>query len=400
MDLADYQRLDEAYLVQNYGQRLPIAFERGEGVYLYDSSGRRYLDWLAGIAVNTLGYAHPRLTEALCQQVRQLLHSSNYFLVEPQILLGKYLVELSGLDRAFFCNSGAEANEALLKGARRWSAARWGEGVRPTVLTCRNSFHGRTLATLTATAQDKIQKGFAPLMPGFGYVPFNDLPATRAAIDQTVCAILVEPVQGEGGVNVATPDYLKGLRALCDEAGILLLLDEVQCGVGRTGTMFAYEQYDIKPDAFSLAKGLGGGVPIGAMVCRQEIADALTPGSHGTTFGGNHLATRAGLAVIETILSDNLLPRVREVGARLEAGLRTLCERLECGVEVRGRGLMLALELSADIAAAARDAAAERGLIVNAVKPNTLRILPPLILNAAQVNEGLAILEAAIRAVA
>ncbi|NUP99241.1 MAG: aspartate aminotransferase family protein [Armatimonadetes bacterium] len=399
MDLAELQRLDETYLVQNYGPRLPIAFVRGEGVYLYDSAGKRYLDWLAGIAVNTLGYGHPRLVSALTEQVSNLLHTSNYFLIEPQARLGQHLVEQSGLARAFFCNSGAEANEALLKIARRWSAARHGEGARPTVITCENSFHGRTLATLTATAQAKVQKGYAPLMPGFKHVPFNDLAAARAAVDDQVAAILVEPIQGEGGINVADEAYLRGLRQLCDERGVLLLLDEVQCGVGRTGSLFAFQQYGLAPDAVALAKGLGGGVPIGAVVCTQPLADVLEPGSHGTTFGGNYLATRAGLTVIETILDDGLLAHAEAMGRRLGEGLGRLCKRSPLATSWRGRGLMLALELADDRAVAVRDAAAAAGLIVNAVKPNTIRILPPLVIQPAEVDEGLGKIEAALATV-
>ncbi len=399
MELAEHRSLDEGYLVQNYGTRLQMAFVRGEGCWLYDSEGRRYLDWLAGIAVNTLGYGHPRLVEALCEQVRAITHSSNYFYIGPQAKLGRHLVELSGLDRAFFCNSGAEANEALLKLARRWSAAMFGEGVRPGVITFGNSFHGRTLATLTATAQGRIQEGYAPLMPGFKHAPFNDLAAAREAVDETTCAILVEPIQGEGGINPADEAFLKGLRALCDERGLLLLLDEVQCGIGRAGTMFCYEQYGFLPDAVALAKGLGGGVPIGAVVCSQELADQLKPGSHGTTFGGNHLATRAGLTVVETILEDGLLAHVRDVGTRLKAGLDALCERSNLAVSARGRGLMLGLQLAEDRAAALRDACAAEGLIVNAVKPDTVRIVPPLVISADEVDEGLARLERAVAAV-
>lgn len=400
MSLDALRTLDETFVVQNYGTRLPLAFERGEGAYLFDVDGRRYLDWLSGIAVCTLGHAHPRLTQALCDQVGKLLHTTNYFHIAPQAAVGQLLVELSGLDRAFFCNSGAEANEALLKAARRWSAAKWGEGVRPTVITCDNSFHGRTFATLTATGNPKVQAGFAPLMPGFKRIPFNDLAAAAAALDETVCAFLVEPVQGEGGVWVATDEFLQGLRRLCDERGLLLLLDEVQCGVGRTGSWFAYQQYGLKPDGMALAKGLGGGVPIGAMVCSQALADALAPGSHGTTFGGNFLATRAALTVIETMRDEGLVEHTAEVGAYLQAQLQALCERNPACVAVRGRGLMLALVLAAEHAAAVRDAAAARGLIVNAVRPDTIRILPPLILTREQVDEGLAILEAAVNDVA
>ncbi|MCC7495709.1 MAG: aspartate aminotransferase family protein [Fimbriimonadaceae bacterium] len=399
MNLSEHQQLDETYLLQNYGRRLPLAFVSGDGCYLYDSAGRRYLDWLAGIAVNTLGYAHPQLTAALTAQIGALLHSSNYFLIEPQIRLGQRLVELSGLDRAFFCNSGCEANEALLKFARLWNGAQVGEGRRTGVLAFEGSFHGRTLATLSATGQAKIQKGLAPLVPGFQHVPFNDLAAARAAVDDSIGAVLVETIQGEGGIHVATPEFLVGLRQLCDERGILLLLDEVQCGLGRTGSFFAYQQYGLQPDALALAKGLGGGVPIGAVVMTQAVADCVTPGTHGTTFGGNYLASRAGLTVVETMLAEDLVAHAASVGERLLAGLQQLAATHPLADHARGRGLMLALELTAEKAAAVRDACAERGLILNAVSPTALRILPPLVLRAEQVDEGLALLNDALAAV-
>lgn len=396
MDLSEIRQLDETYLIQNYGSRLPYCFTHGQGCWLYDTAGRRYLDWLAGIAVSTLGYDHPRLTAALQEQVAAILHSSNYFLIEPQARLGKHLVELSGLDRAFFCNSGAEANEALLKLARRWAAAKWGEGQRFVVVTCEGSFHGRTLATLTATGQAKVQQGYAPLMPGFRHVPFEDLAAAAAAIDDQTIAFLVEPVQGEGGINPASDAYLQGLRQLCDERGILLLFDEVQCGLGRTGKFFASQWSGVKPDAMALAKGLGGGVPIGAVVCTQALADVLQPGSHGTTFGGNHLATRAGLTVVESILDDGLLEHAVVVGERLQAGLAALCQEHALAAGHRGRGLMLALLLADEQAVAVRDACADEGLIVNAVKPDVIRIVPPLIISADEVDQGLEMLDAAL----
>jgi len=396
MDLSEIRQLDETYLIQNYGSRLPYCFTRGEGCYLFDTAGRRYLDWLAGIAVNTLGYGHPKLTAALQAQVAAVMHTSNYFLIEPQARLGKHLVELSGLDRAFFCNSGAEAIEALLKLSRRWAAAKWGEGERFVVLTCEGSFHGRTLATLAATGQAKVQQGFAPLTPGFRHVPFEDLAATAAAIDEQTVAVLVEPVQGEGGINPASDAYLQGLRKLCDERGLLLLLDEVQCGIGRTGDFLACTRSGIRPDAIALAKGLGGGVPIGAVVCSQSLADHLTPGSHGTTFGGNPLATRAGLTVVETILSDGLMDNAKAMGRRLQDGLDQLSDKHALAAGSRGRGLMLALLLAEERSAAVRDACADEGLIVNAVKPDVIRIVPPLIIDADEVDEGLAMLDRAL----
>jgi len=400
MDLAENRRLDETFVVQNYGTRLPIAFVKGEGCYLWDSEGRRYLDFLAGIAVCTLGHAHPRLVAAISEQAATLLHTSNYFHIGPQARTAELLVNASGLDRVLFCNSGAEANEALIKAARRWSAAQWGEGTRPTIVTAENSFHGRTLATLTATGNPKVKDGFAPLVPGFRHMTFNDLAAAEAAIDETVCAFLVEPVQGESGVWPVDTEYLQGLRRLCDERGLLLLLDEVQCGVGRTGTLFAYEQYGVRPDGVSLAKGLAGGVPIGAAVFTQALADALPAGTHGTTFGGNFLATRAAQTTLEIIADDRLLDNVADVAPYLQAELGKLVAKHDLLTGVRGRGLMLAVALSDDMANTLRDACAERGLIVNAVRPNALRLLPPLTISRAQVDEAVAILDAAVASLA
>lgn len=400
MDLAENRRLDETFVVQNYGTRLPIAFVKGEGCYLWDSEGRRYLDFLAGIAVCTLGHAHPRLVAAIAEQAATLLHTSNYFHIGPQARTAELLVNASGLDRVLFCNSGAEANEALIKAARRWAAAQWGEGVRPTIVTAENSFHGRTLATLTATGNPKVKDGFAPLVPGFRHMAFNDLAAAEAAIDETVCAFLVEPVQGESGVWPVDAEYLQGLRRLCDERGLLLLLDEVQSGVGRTGTLFAYEQYGILPDGVSLAKGLAGGVPIGAAVFNQALSDALPAGTHGTTFGGNFLATRAAQTTLEIIADEHLLANVNEVAPYLRAELEGLVAKHALLAGVRGRGLMLAVALTDDRSVALRDACAERGLVVNAVRPDALRMLPPLTIGRAQVDEAVAILDAAVASLA
>lgn len=396
MSLRDLQPVSDQYLVQNYGQRLPLAFVRGEGCYLWDSEGRRYLDFLAGIAVCTLGHAHPVLTQAICEQAGALLHSSNYFHIGPQAHAAKLLVELSGLDRVMFGNSGAEANEALIKAARRWAAERWGEGQRATIVCTEGSFHGRTLATLTATGNPRVKAGFAPLMPGFRHVPYNDLAAAAEALDETTCGILLEPIQGESGIHPANLDYLQGLRRLCDERGLLLLLDEVQTGIGRTGTFFAYEHYGLVPDGVSLAKGLAGGVPIGAVVLCQALADALPAGTHGTTFGGNHLATRAALTTLEVIRDERLVDQAREVGDYLREQLLALAADAPLVAGVRGRGLMLAVALTAERANELRDACAAHGLIVNAVRADALRLLPPLILTRDQVDEGVAALRAAL----
>lgn len=369
------------YLMPTYAQS-PIAFVRGEGAWLFDADGKRYLDFLAGIAVCGVGHAHPRLTAAICAQAGQIMHTSNLFLIEPQARLAQRLVELSFADRAFFCNSGAEANEAAIKLARKWALQHLAEDQR-TIVTAEKSFHGRTLTTVTATGQEKYQKPFKPLPPGFRYVPFGDIEALRAAVDDTVCAVMLEPIQGEGGINVPPPDYLPVVRELCDERGILLILDEVQTGVARTGTWWGYEQFGVVPDIMTLAKSLGGGFPIGACLAAGEVATTFAPGDHASTFGGNHLACAAALETLAIIEDEDLRGNAARMGERLVASFTDLARTTSSAVDhIRGRGLLLGVQLVGKIAPAVAAECLERGVVVNAVAPDVLRLAPPLIISA------------------
>jgi len=375
------------YLLPTY-RRAPVAFSHGQGVWLYDLEGRRYLDFIGGIAVSVLGHAHPKLVAAIQTQAARVLHVSNLFHIPEQATLAKWLVEHSALDRVFFCNSGAEANEAAIKLARKWGR-RDGRD-RYEIIVAQHSFHGRTMGTLAATMQPKYQQPFAPLVPGFSAVPFNDLDAIPAATTGRTAAVMLEPVQGESGVVPATPAYLQSVREWCDANDFLLILDEVQTGIGRTGTLFAYEQYGIKPDVITLAKGLGGGIPIGAMLVRERAA-ALGPGDHGSTFGGNPLACAAALAVLQVVAEDRLAENATAMGERLVNGLQSLVARgLAKGV--RGRGLLLACELNGE-AAPVVDRCREAGLLINAVQPTTLRFAPPLIVQPDEIDQALSILD-------
>lgn len=379
-------------LTPNY-RPAPVVFTRGDGAWLYDQEGRRYLDFAAGIAVCALGHNHPDLTRAICDQARDLLHVSNLFLNEPAVLLAERLAELSFADRAFFCNSGAEANEAALKMARRYMRIVRNED-RYEVICAHKSFHGRTWAAISATGQPKYHEGFAPLVPGFVHVPYNDLAAMEAAISPQTCAILVEPLQGEGGVMDAAPGYLAGLRALCDAHGILLIFDEVQTGVGRTGRWFAHEWAGVTPDIMSLAKGLAGGVPIGATLCTDEAAKGFAPGAHATTFGGNPLACRAALAVLEVIEREGYLSHVERVGDQLGAALAALVGSHPAHLTGhRGRGLLRGLVTAPHVdRAAVVSAARERGLLITSAGDDALRLCPPLIIGGAHVEEAAEVL--------
>jgi len=378
-------------LMENYA-RTPLTLIRGEGSTVFDDQGNSYLDFVAGIAVNTLGHAHPALVDAVSRQAATMLHCSNLYHIPRQIELADRLTSLSGLERAFFCNSGAEANEAAIKIARKYFHD--AGSPRRTVITATNSFHGRLLSTLTATGQDKVKVGFDPLPPGFVHVPLNDLQALKAVVNDATAAVLLEPLQGEGGVNLADPEYLQGVRRLCDEHGILLMLDEVQTGIGRTGKMFAFEHAAIRPDVLTLAKGLGGGVPIGAMLASEKVASAFGPGSHGSTFGGNPLACSAALAVLETVEKEGLLAHVNRQGERLKAGLQKLVEKFSVATEVRGSGLLLGVACAQPVAPII-DGCRERGLLVLGAGPNVLRLLPALNISGQEVERALEILEAA-----
>jgi acetylornithine aminotransferase len=367
------------HVLNTYG-RLPIALSHGQGCWVWDSAGRRYLDGLAGIAVNTLGHAHPKLVPALQEQLGRLIHTSNYYEVPLQEQLAAKLCAISGLAGAFFCNSGLEANEAALKIARKYGHDRGIE--RPEIVVYEKAFHGRSIATLSATGNPKVQKGFGPLVEGFVRVPLNDMAAVQRVAHENpnVVAVFLEVIQGEGGINPSRIDYLQGLRALCDERGWLLMLDEVQCGIGRTGRWFAHQWAGIKPDVMPLAKGLGSGVPVGAVVCGTKAADVLGPGNHGTTFGGNPLAMRAGVETLRIIEEDGLLERAAGVGQALKARLEAELGSRPGVVEIRGQGLMLGIELDRPCGSLLQRAA-DAGLMISVTADRVIRLVPPLILS-------------------
>jgi acetylornithine aminotransferase len=369
--------------MQTYA-RQPISIVRGRGTKVYDLEGREYIDFVGGIAVNILGHGHPDLVHAIQRQAALLIHTSNLYYTEPQIKLARMLVDHSFADRVFFCNSGAEANEAAIKLARRYSHDKYGAG-RHEIITMTNSFHGRTMATITATGQEKVQKGFEPLMPGFDYAPFNDFGAIEGMVNEKTAAIMLEPIQGEGGVYVANRPYLKNLRELCTQKDILLVFDEVQTGMGRTGTLFAYEQLGVEPDIMTLAKGLGGGMPIGACLAMESVAAAFTPGTHASTFGGNPLACAAALAVCRVLLEGSVLDQAKRMGEYLAKGLADCKERYRVVQDVRGLGLLQGLELEIDAKAVVADCLA-RGVLVNATSERVLRFVPPLVITQGEID--------------
>ena len=369
---------DEAgrYIMNTY-KRLPLFIVKGRGNRVYDGEGREYLDFVSGLAVNNLGHCNPRVTVAFQKQAQRLVHTSNLFYTEPQVKLARLLVENSFADKVFFCNSGAEANEAAIKLVRKYSHEK-GNG-RFEIITALNSFHGRTMATLTATGQDRFHKGFAPLVPGFSYVPFNDIAALEKAITEKTAAVMIEPIQGEGGVNIPDRDYLKRLREICDANGILLVFDEVQTGIGRTGKLFAYQHSGIEPDIMTLAKALGGGLPIGAMLAKDHIAAAFTPGTHASTFGGTPLVCSAAIEVIKLITEDDLiLDNCRRMGDYLVAELNDLKLKYPHLIkDVRGKGLLTGMELNISGDTIVSECI-KRGVIINCTMERVLRFLPPL----------------------
>ena len=389
----DLIRDSARYLANTYA-RFPVVLVRGRGDRLWDSDGKEYLDFAAGIAVDVLGHCHPKVVEAIKAQAEALLHVSNLYHIEPQIRLAQALCEHSFADKVFFCNSGAEANEAAIKLGRRYAKVRWGPD-RYEIVCMRDSFHGRTMATLTATGQEKHQRGFEPLLPGFKHIPFNDLRAAEQAIDSRTCAVLVEPIQGEGGVRVPDDDYLPALRQLCSDRDVLLMLDEVQTGMGRTGRLFAYEHWGIEPDVMTLAKALGGGLPIGAMLAKEEVASAFVPGSHASTFGGSPFITAAALAALTAIIEERLPQRAAKIGAYFLGRLRELVQRYPYAKEARGKGLILALELAVP-ANPIVDRCLELGLLILTAGDQILRFVPPLIIGEAEVDEALSILDQAL----
>jgi predicted acetylornithine/succinylornithine family transaminase len=386
--------LTDRYVMKTYG-RFPIAPVRGAGCRLWDADGREYLDFVAGLAVCSLGHCPPRVVRAIREQAGTLLHVSNLYHIPWQSALAQKIVENSFGDRVFFCNSGAEANEAAIKLVRRYEHE-IRKGDRSEILTMENSFHGRTLTTVAATGQEKVKKGFDPLAPGFRHVPFNDPDRLLEAIRDETCAILVEPIQGEGGVICPADDYLPFLRSVCDDRELLLVFDEVQTGIGRTGTLFAHESFGVVPDIMTLAKGLGGGVAIGAAVASERVAAAFVPGTHASTFGGNPLATAAGLSVLETILEEGVLENCRKVGGHLREGLERLALRHPALVrEVRGRGLLQAMDLTV-AGGPIVESCMGQGLLINCTANTVLRFLPPLIVTTAEVDEMLETLERAL----
>lgn len=396
MNNAEIKAKGEKYCM-NVFNRLPIAMVRGEGAYVWDADGNRYLDMVAGIAVNALGHAHPRVAQALSEQAGRLIHASNLYWLEPQVELAGLLVENSDFDKVFFGNSGAEANEGAVKLARKYAVMR-GYAGRKEVVTMKNSFHGRTLLTLTATGQDKMHQGFEPLAPGFKYARYNDLDEVLAAVSDKTCAIMLEPVQGEGGVYAADTRFLQSLRQICDERDMLLIFDEVQTGLGRTGKLFAYQHSGVKPDIITLAKALGGGAPIGAFMATDKVAAAFKPGDHGSTFGGNPLVCAAGCAVLREMLEQDLPAQAYATGEYIKERLNAMIAEYPFLLEVRGSGLLLGLQLAipgADIVARCL----AKGLLINCTAGTVLRLIPPLNLSRAEADEFLSILASVFKEV-
>jgi predicted acetylornithine/succinylornithine family transaminase len=388
MTNAEIIDLSRRYLFQVYA-RAPIAIVRGEGCRVWDADDHPYLDFFSSTVVTALGHAHPAITAALRRQADKILHVSNLHYSEPSARLAERLCESSFADRVFLCNSGAEANEAAIKLARKFGHDEGGG--RFEIVTATGSFHGRTLATIVATGQEKVRVGFQPLPEGFRYAPFNDIAALESAVGDRTIAVLLEPIQGEGGIIEPAPGYLRKVRELCDRRGLLLILDEIQTGMGRAGTLFAHEQAGITPDIMTLAKGLGGGVPIGAMLATESIARVFQLGAHGSTFGGNALACAVGLAVTEVLLEGAVLENCVAMGARLRQGLVALGKRCGKVVEVRGQGLLIGAELT-EPGAPVVDRCREKGLLINCTGGNVLRFTPPLIVTPAEVDEALGLL--------
>mgnify|MGYP000489148487 FL=1 len=385
MKLNEIIDLDKKYFMNTFGDRTPVCFEYGKGINLWDIEGKKYYDFLAGIAVSAVGHSHPKLVDAIKTQAEKFIHCSNLYYIEPQAKLAKLLVEHSCADKVFFANSGAEANEGAIKLARIYFKKK-GMPERFEIITLEKSFHGRTLATIAATGQDKYQKPYSPLTPRFLKVPINDLDALEKAINGNTCAVMIEPIQGESGVNLTTKEYLQGVRKLCDEKGILLIFDEVQCGLGRTGKLFAYEHFDVEPDIFTLAKALGGGFPIGALLAKEHVASAFEPGDHGSTFGGNPLACAAALAAMEIILSENLVENSEKMGNYLVEKLTELSSKHNSIQEIRGKGLMVGIQLAGENAVEIKNKCFEKGYLVGSVGKNVIRILPPLIVTKEDID--------------
>jgi acetylornithine/N-succinyldiaminopimelate aminotransferase len=385
--------MGKRYLMQNYAQ-LPLVIARGDGVRVWDDEGKSYLDFVGGIAVNAVGHCHPRVVAAIREQAERLIHCSNLYWFEPPVVLARELAVLSGLDRVFFCNSGAEANEAAIKLARKYAYEHGREN--PEIIAFTKSFHGRTLGTLAATGQEKFSRGFTPLPGGFRHLPFNDVAELKKAVGSQTAAVMIEPLQGEGGVYPASLELMETLSELRREEGILLIFDEVQCGLGRTGKAFAYEHYGVRPDILTLAKALGGGLPIGAAVAREEVARVFQPGTHGSTFGGNPVACAAARAVLQVLQEEGLVEQAAKTGEYMKACLDALQKKYPFIKEVRGMGLLMGMELDRpgqEMVALCQ----ERGLLINCTAERVIRFLPPLIITREEVDEAVGILEEALR---
>lgn len=378
------------YIMNTY-KRFPVVLVKGSGVKVWDVNGKEYLDFAAGIAVCSLGHSHPQVIAAVKEQIEKLTHVSNLYYTEPQTHLAKLLVDNSFADKVFFCNSGAEANEAAIKLARKYAHENMGPD-KFELITMKDSFHGRTMATITATGQEKFQFGFTPLLEGFTYVPFNDLQALEKAISAKTCGVMLEPIQGEGGVNIPDDNYLASVREICDRYGILLIVDEVQAGMGRTGKLFAYEHSGIKPDIMTLAKALGNGFPIGAMLATDKISKAFVPGNHASTFGGNPLATAAAIATLKTILQEGILEHSRKVGDYFLLQLKKLQQKHKIIKDVRGTGLMLAAQLNIESSDIVNECL-QRGLLIISAGSKTLRFVPPLIITTGDIDQAMGVLD-------
>jgi acetylornithine/N-succinyldiaminopimelate aminotransferase len=390
--MTDWPELEKKYYMKTF-ERVPLTIVRGKGPYVWDDKGRQYLDFFAGLAVTSLGHCHPVVVEAVTKQVNTLIQTSNLYYTIPQLQLAELLVKNSCLDRVFFGNSGVEANEGAVKLARRYGILYLNGAFE--VITLTGSFHGRTLAMTAATAQAALQQPYPPLPTGFVNVQFNDVEAIKSATTERTCAVMIEPIQGEGGVNLPDEGYLPAIRQWCDQKGILLILDEVQTGIGRTGTLFAYEQYGVEPDIMTLAKGLASGVPIGAILAKEK-ASVFVPGEHGSTFGGNPLACAAGYATVKFVIDNNIAGRVKEVGDYFIKKLEGIKARFPTVTDIRGRGLLVAIEFKDEIAQLLVESCLERGLLVNKLKPNAIRFIPPLIIGKKEVDEALDMLDKAL----
>jgi len=391
--MKDFIKKSQKYIINSY-RRQPLALVRGKGTRVWDSQGKEYLDFVAGLATLNLGHCHPKVSKAICDQARKIMHTTNIYHILPQIELAELLVKNSVMDRAFFCNSGAEANEAAIKLARKYSRQKSGRGYK--IISTLNSFHGRTYGGLSATGQDKFRKGFEPMLPGFVFVEFGDIAQLKKAVDKKTCAVILEVVQAEGGVNIPPKGYFRAVRKLCDRNKMLLILDEVQTGMGRLGKLFGYEWAGVKPDILTLAKALGNGFPIGAMLARKEVAEVFVPGSHASTFGGNFLASAAALASAKTIIEGKLWRKAEKTGAYFLSRLKKLQEKHPSIKQVRAAGMMLGAELAIDKCERVLEAMRDKGFLINLTQGRVLRFIPPLIVSKTEIDKMIKSLDAVL----